>query len=632
MEYPRSLMSIRLQLCCLVAALLTPIMTLNPVAAQTTGDPVDRQYVEIAGHGWGHGRGLGQYGAQGYALDDGWTSEEILDHYYGETTAGTASSGTTAVNSGAVRIEIRNQRDAALKANVGTGILAIRDTNGTDLALIEPGKTVRLSLNGANIRLETSDSCGGTFAEVFLGGPSTVEIVALSEGGGTSDKLLRVCHDDGLSTWYDGTLRFVNNGGLARTVNVASIESYLRGVLPAEVPSSWMPAALQSQAVAARSYALAGDTRQHPYADTCDTTSCQVYRGRFRRTDVTGFTSSTSAATDTAIGATAGLVRLRDGGIARTEFSSSTGGYTAGGDFPSVVDDGDNVASNPNHNWSKTVDLTSWIVTQGQGRLLGMEADGNGLGVDGGRVLSVRFVFERGTVVLSGNQVRQTFGLKSDWFTFGPLSSTGSSANDSFVVAAFQLFLQRSPTIEERVDWTRQLNAGVDKQTFTQQLASSAEWAGVMIVDLYETVLDRPADEAGRAYWLGQMANGLRFEAVAAHFYGAPEYFQRAGGTSEGFVSALYTDILGRAADNDGRNYWAGRLDRDIDTPNQVAAGFYASPESRRDRVTQLYRDVLGRDPDPAGLGYWASRLLLVDDVQLAALLGSSLEFFSNAQ
>src|SRR5438874_13184085 len=44
--------------------------------------------VDLAGHGWGHGRGLGQWGALGYALDGGWSYGQILDHYYGGTTLG----------------------------------------------------------------------------------------------------------------------------------------------------------------------------------------------------------------------------------------------------------------------------------------------------------------------------------------------------------------------------------------------------------------------------------------------------------------------------------------------------------------------------------------------------------------
>ena len=69
-------------------------------------------------------------------------------------------------------------------------------------------------------------------------------------------------------------------GGTARdTVDILSMESYLRGVVPLEIPASWSPDAGR-QAVAARTYAAA--ERSHPNArhyEICDTSACQVYGG-----------------------------------------------------------------------------------------------------------------------------------------------------------------------------------------------------------------------------------------------------------------------------------------------------------------------------------------------------------------
>ena len=213
----------------------------------------------------------------------------------------------------------------------------------------------------------------------------------------------------------------------------------------------------------------------------------------------------------------------------------------------------------------------------------------------------------------------------------GELSNSGSSVNDGYVVAAYQLFLRREPTLVERVRTTKDLDAGLSKQVFTLQLAASDEWAGVMIDDLYQTVLGRSADDDGRAFWLGRMAAGMRFESVAAQFYGAPEYFASSGGTADTFVEGLYIDILGRPSDDGGRSFWADRIEDGRLSRGKVAAGFYASPESRRDRVSRLYEQILGRSPDSGGLNYWADRLLTVDDVALAASLAASQEFFDNA-
>ena len=75
---------------------------------------------------------------------------------------------------------------------------------------------------------------------------------------------------------YRGTLRAIKGD----TVNILPLDDYLKGVVPREVPASWKPAAVQAQAVAARTYAAFG--RREPQAShyqICDTTACQVYGG-----------------------------------------------------------------------------------------------------------------------------------------------------------------------------------------------------------------------------------------------------------------------------------------------------------------------------------------------------------------
>ena len=131
-------------------------------------------------------------------------------------------------------------------------------------------------------------------------------------------------------------------------------------------------------------------------------------------------------------------------------------------------------------------------------------------------------------------------------------------------------------------------------------------------------------------YWADRIRAGMRLTDVGVLFYGSLEYFQRAGGTNEGFVRQLYRALLLREADQAGVDYWTGLL-RSGSTRGDVAGGFYGSIESRSGRVSQLYRAVLGRGPDAAGQAYWADRLLTVDDVDLAADLAASDEYFWNA-
>ena len=242
--------------------------------------------------------------------------------------------------------------------------------------------------------------------------------------------MLRLCAPEARA--YRGALGVVWDGSTLHTVNTVFMEDYLRGVVPRESPASWGDAvngaglnALMAQAVAARSYARTEN--RAPYAQTCDTTTCQVYGGA----GLNG-TSLEDPRTDRAVATTTGDVMTLGGQVARTEFHSSSGGYTAGGTFPAVVDDGD-VAS-PYHDWSVTLPRASVSAAFGVGPLQSITVlTRNGLGADGGRVLTVRVTGTGASVVVTGEQFRTALGLRSSWFTpaAGPARPTTPGATTS---------------------------------------------------------------------------------------------------------------------------------------------------------------------------------------------------------
>src|SRR3546814_15293915 len=78
-----------------------------PVVAQPAAADLPDQLV-FDGRGWGHGRGMSQYGAQGYAKNHGWTSARILDHYSGGTTAGRSrDAASRPIHHDPVRLPLR---------------------------------------------------------------------------------------------------------------------------------------------------------------------------------------------------------------------------------------------------------------------------------------------------------------------------------------------------------------------------------------------------------------------------------------------------------------------------------------------------------------------------------------------
>jgi len=134
---------------------------------------------------------------------------------------------------------------------------------------------------------------------------------------GTAASLLQLASKATISNVYRGYLR-VRLTTTVAVINHVAIDTYLRGVVPLEMPASWPAEALKAQAIAARSYAL---RRVHPATgtfDIYDDTRSQVYRGQ----------RAERAATDAAIAATRGSILLSGTSIANALFHSADGGWT----------------------------------------------------------------------------------------------------------------------------------------------------------------------------------------------------------------------------------------------------------------------------------------------------------------
>ena len=262
-------------------------------AAPATASAAD---VVIDGRGWGHGIGMSQYGAYGYALREGRDHRFILEHYYTGTTLGDAP-GT--------RLRVLLQASRAPSVSGAT-------------AASSPGRRIRLS---ANHTYRFSPARGGRLAvtdvrtgrrRARLGGPVTLS-------GGATTRLRGLAQNGVTNGLYRGRMVLSRSGGSVLAVNNVGLEPYLFGVVPAEMPSSWPAEALKAQAVVARSYALTsgrGGSAFDVYADV----RSQVYRG------VTGEMSTTNDA----VRATRGRVVLAGGAVAQTFFFSTSGGRTAG--------------------------------------------------------------------------------------------------------------------------------------------------------------------------------------------------------------------------------------------------------------------------------------------------------------
>lgn len=383
----------------------------------------------IEGKGFGHGRGMGQWGALGYATAWQIPYQVILNHFYGGTVAGLADTGRD------VRVRLGKFDDTHVVVASDTGQLQTSVTGDEryQTVLIIPEADGRWTVwAGAD--------CVGSWGWWYVGASTTP--VKFWVAGSTPQAQDRsqwfgLCQPDQSIRYYRGVGETVRTTVGTRVVNQLPLEQYVRGVVPREMPASWGDRegpwggqALAVQAVAARSYGYTED-RAPGYWNTCDSAACQVYGGAAMWSAAGGGRMLEDPRTDQAVAATSGEVRLRpDGSVARTEYSASTGGYTAGGAFPAVVDQGDPLPDNPNYRWSWQVSAKALQDEFPQvGRVTGISVTGrNGLGDWGGRVTEVRIDGTAGTAYTDGDNVNYLLGLGTDWFDVSSVSGSSPSS------------------------------------------------------------------------------------------------------------------------------------------------------------------------------------------------------------
>lgn len=372
-----------LPLALLAAAVLTApaIHAARPATKQYVAPRGSGALFLITGHGYGHGVGMGQWGAQGYALH-GYAYQDILAAYY----SGTVLSHTT----------VRK-----LRVLLADGTKRLTVSSGKPIAVVD-----------ANGKTHTF-AAGSTKLTTALPYPPPL---TLSPARGATLTL---------GTAYRGTFVIGLVDGKLRAVNVVTLQQYLDGNVTVEMPSSWLPDALDAQAVASRSYALAGRKTGAAYDVSV---SSQSYLG------VAAETPQGTAA----VNATKGEVLTYDGKIATTVYSSSTGGRTQsaadawGGGAPylvSVKDPYDTVS--PWHNWGP-IPVTGKALASALG-ISGKPRDATVKRNASKRVghLDVTSLAHgsQKSSTPTGSAVAAALSLRSTWFSVGVLSLLPPSPN-----------------------------------------------------------------------------------------------------------------------------------------------------------------------------------------------------------
>ena len=339
-----------------LAAVTATVAGLGPAAAQ---EAVPAPVVVVEGRGFGHGVGMPQDGAHAMAAA-GSSAAAILSHFY----PGTAIARRSAT----VRVGVHESTGAAVIALPGGG--EVRDApSGAQSPgfpiVVGPGGSVALAFEGGKYKATPLAGASLTrsgpapapapaptaaapattvpatttttnLLDPLLGAllpttvpaaqaaaaapPPTVTVPAAQKDAFSGRALWAVPKGDSTVSVpaagrsYRGMMQASPAGGGMQLTNEVDVEQYLRGL--GEVPASWPAAALQAQAIAARTFAIraavAGRT-------LCDDQLCQVYIGAGNEHP------GTSAATT----ATRGQVLTYKGALAETVYSSSAGGLSA---------------------------------------------------------------------------------------------------------------------------------------------------------------------------------------------------------------------------------------------------------------------------------------------------------------
>jgi SpoIID/LytB domain protein len=309
----------------LLGLLMLPITwVVLPAAPASAGEvypvPASGSW-SVEGAGFGHGKGLSQWGAQARALA-GQAPHQIIAAYYPGTTIGSIPAQN-------IRVQLTSYAGSQVVFGPAGEALTARDAASGQTAALsaDPGARYRVTIDASSFHID--QLAGSTWSSVPINGQfSFTGPIEISAGAGTwvYDPSL-----NGAGRKYRNVVRMVRSSNVTlQAVNELNLEQYLYGVVPRESPSSWHTNALQAQAIAARSYAKAVAQSGKQW-DICDTTQCQVYGGSgLKQAGSSSEIAQEASSTSTAVNATNGLVVFEPGGskVAFTQFSASNGGYS----------------------------------------------------------------------------------------------------------------------------------------------------------------------------------------------------------------------------------------------------------------------------------------------------------------
>jgi hypothetical protein len=210
--------------------------------------------------------------------------------------------------------------------------------------------------------------------------------------------------------------------------------------------------------------------------------------------------------------------------------------------------------------------------------------------------------------VALGVDVREVFFAMSIQFFSSAEYLAKNTSDTQYLTDLYRTFFIRDPDAPGLAFWQSYLSGGMSRGALLNNFLFSTEFSNQMTsifgtvtvrpeinltIDLYRGILGVLPDNAGYAFWLGQIrtaqcqgaaAVSTQVNNLSAIFFGSAEYQIREAARAPGirnaeYVGDLYNALLRRGGDLAGFNFWQGQINTGAQTRDQVRLAFLPSPE-----------------------------------------------------
>lgn len=316
---------------------------------------------------------------------------------------------------------------------------------------------------------------------------------------------------------YRGDIAFIKHTFSTYIINRVSLEDYIKGVVPSEMPESFNLEALKAQAVASRTYVLSRMKDENLF-DVTSTPDTQAYLGMDKETEKT----------NRAVDETKGEVLTYDGKIITAVYHSTSGGFTENNEnvwnSPPVPYlrgvDSPYEERSPHFSWTKYITnyrvqivIKRYIEENNLpyiGEVVGFRVLKKGVSP---RVVLIEVIGRFGNLTLRGTTFSHLFGLKSTWFTFK------FKRYKTPFVHSFLSMVERTPFFKGTMNRIVGFFAQYEEKTFRTEGVPPRRW------DLVEFNGKGWGHGVGMSQWgaEGFAENGWNYKDILSHFYQGTE-------------------------------------------------------------------------------------------------------------